>query len=112
MGSTMTDIEAYWAEAERCGDLTGHVVCRCPRCLERCLVAYRPKSQPWPPCRVCLPQPSPRVQPVGDPSQVANKRPGQPRTLTALRAAGCVVVRPVERPPGSARSPAEPDDGV
>jgi hypothetical protein len=116
-------IEAYWAEAGRLGILSGHVVCRCPDCDERCLVSYRPPSQPWPRCRVCLPPsieipvrwgqprqvaraPAARVVPVSDPAAVAHKRPGQPRTARALKADGCVVVRSAASvPPGGPETP-------
>jgi hypothetical protein len=122
----MTDREdAYWAEAARLGSLTGHVVCRCPDCGQRCLVSYSPPSVPWPRCRVCLPpmveiptrwgEPrrverakACRVVPVGDPSLTANKRPGQPRSARALRAAGLVVCPPNAQD-GSQCHPAGPE---
>ena len=108
MAMTDDEADAYWLEAERIGRRTGHVVCRCPRCGERCLVSYRPKSQPWPRCRVCLMpsieipvrwgqprrierEPAPRVEPIGDLTLIACKRPGQPRTIRQLTRDGCIV---------------------
>lgn len=103
----VNDEDVYWEEASRLGSLTGHVVCRCPDCDARCLVSYRPPSQPWPRCRVCLPA-NARVVPVGDPSLTANKRPGQPRSARALRAAGLVVCPPNAQD-GSQCHPAGPE---
>jgi hypothetical protein len=114
MGESMAtneELDDYWSEAERIGRSSGHVVCCCPRCNQRCIVSYRPPSQPWPRCRVCLMpvveipvrwgeprrvsrEASPRVLPVDgyDPSLITHKRPGQPRTARQLAQDGCVVV--------------------
>jgi hypothetical protein len=120
--------DAYWARCAELGALSGHVVCRCPECLMRCLVSYRPPSQPWPRCRVCLmptveipvrwgePRrltraPAPRVVPVDHPSLVVHKRPGQPRTARQLARDGLVRIpsRGLQTPPGASESP---DRGV
>jgi hypothetical protein len=103
-----TTEDDYWAEAERIGRITGHVVCRCPRCDQRCIVSYRPRSQPWPRCRSCLMptveipvrwgqprrvsrEPAPRIEPVSDPALVVHKRPGEPRTARQLLRDGCII---------------------
>jgi hypothetical protein len=116
-----------WTELERLGRLSGHVVCRCPGCGQRQMIAYRPPSQPWPRCRVCrpvtLPVPShgppgtipatqwskvPRLVPVSDLSLVVNKNPGWPRTNRQLLAAGLIRQ---ERIPDEATAPAVFDPG-
>ena len=43
--------------------------------------------------------PAPRVVPVGDPSQILHKRPGQPRSARQLARDGCVVIPPPSTAP-------------
>lgn len=92
--------DAAWAEIERLGRESGHVVCRCPNCGARCSVAVRNssgtrRSAPsvgWPWCRVCVTVPArpprmahgPRVEPIGDVDLVA---PIPPPSITAVKRA-------------------------
>jgi len=96
-------LDRFWTERAEAGRLSGHVVCRCPACGCLQMAAYRPQSTPWPRCRVCL---APGVlQPVSDPSTVLHKRPGMPRTVKRLLAAGGIY-RP--RAKGTTLAPATP----
>jgi hypothetical protein len=75
------------------------------------MAAYRPASEEWPRCRVCLMpfeefynrqtnrldrrrQPAPRVEPISDSTLIVHKRPGQPRTKRQLARDGCIVLKP------------------
>jgi hypothetical protein len=96
---TSVDVEradACWTSLAEAGRLSGHVVCRCPACGERALIAYRPPSQPWPECRACRYSDArmngaqaPRVAPLEDVTAWAgSKRPGEPRSRRELARAG------------------------
>jgi hypothetical protein len=100
--------DAYWAERERAGYDSGHVVARCPACHQRQMVAYSPPSVPWPRCKVCTGDGwdrqsarwlVPRVVPISDLSQIRHKRPGWPRNDRLLRQDGCVKIDPALRSP-------------
>src|SRR5215472_15888663 len=94
LASAVSDFD--WAALIEIGKRSGHVLCRCPRCGERQMCAYRPASKPWPVCKVCAPGSltlrggtgyavnAPRVVPESDPPVVIHKRPGEPRTPTQL----------------------------
>ena len=61
-------LDAVFDELAEIGRLSGHVVCRCPHCGRRQMVAYRSASQPWPRCRLCsgpTPEPWPLKRPAG-----------------------------------------------
>lgn len=88
-----------WRKLAAAGRLSGHVICRCPACGNRQMVAYRPASQPWPVCRICVPEHLtmstqrgfPRLEPLEvDDLMYVSKRPGLPRTPRELLALGYV----------------------
>ena len=116
------DIEAYWAKAERTGRRTGHVVCICPRCHQRCMVSIINESGTgratksgggWPWCKVCHDPEvriskrtrspfryGPRVEPLGDVSLVRRIKPGgrsEPPSGRQMIQDGLVIV---QAPPG------------
>lgn len=91
----MSDSEDAWAELERIGRRTGHVVARCPSCGSKAMVSILNASGTsrwvksgggWPRCKQCRAG-SPlagergkpvRVEPIGDVQSVARIRPGHP----------------------------------
>jgi ribosomal protein S27E len=85
-----------WAAAERAGYRSGHLVCRCPKCGLRQMVAYRPKLVAR--CRVCTPyvkqSEKPILEVISDPARLRHKRPGHPRPKGRLTEDGMVVIDP------------------
>lgn len=89
-------LEATWAELERLGRETGHVVARCPSCQSRAMVSILNGSGTsrwvrsgggWPKCKVCLAgrgKAGVRVEPVGDVALVRRLRPGHNPTARGL----------------------------
>lgn len=121
LGSPVTEpdpVEATWAELERVGRWTGHVVARCPVCGARAMVSILNGSGTsrwvksgggWPSCKQCSPgvagKDRPRVEPLGDVALVARVKPGHVGTRRALVAVGLVAKAP---PPERKRKRAPP----
>jgi len=57
--------DELWAKIRVQALPLGDVVCRCPACVCRQLARYRPASQRWPHCRVCMK--APHIEPLDDP---------------------------------------------